>query len=369
MFDLSRELAKRGHKVSILTTDMYKPDERYKIRNPEFIDGVKIIRFKYISDLLAWKYKIYISVGMLKFLKNNLKNYDIVHLQDLISPTAIVTMFYCRKYRVPYVLTSHGSLTVFNENNLLNKLYCKIWGFKILQNASRVSAFTNDEFEQYKKLGILENKIHIIPNGIYLSEYANLPKKGNFRNKHSIKEDDPVVLYLGRIHKSKGLNTLLNAFKLLNEDLTNAKLVIVGPDEGYLQELRNKSIELNLESRVIFTGPLYDEEKLEVYVDADVHVSPRKAEPFGLTLLESSACGTPVISMKNCGISDFVEKVGIVSDYNDKSINDSIKQILNDERLINEIDVNGIKIVGKFFDWKNVALKFENLYREAFTSI
>ena len=98
VYDISKELVKRGHDVTILTTDLYEPGKRFPYKaNPEFIDGIRIIRFKYISNWLAWKNKIYISPGLIWYLKNHLQEYEIIHLQDLISVHAVATVKYCKK--------------------------------------------------------------------------------------------------------------------------------------------------------------------------------------------------------------------------------------------------------------------------------
>jgi len=100
----------------------------------------------------------------------------------------------------------------FRNSNLENSRH------KLLRDASKVIALTQMEADQYRRMGVPEEKIAIIPNGIDLSEYANLPPQGAFKKKYGIKEEEKIVLYLGRIHESKGLGMLAEAFSFVAKE-------------------------------------------------------------------------------------------------------------------------------------------------------
>lgn len=366
VYELSKELVKRGHEVTMLTTDLYKPNQRYVSReNPEYIDGIQVFRFRYISNWLAWEHKIFISPRLIRYLRNHLREYDIVHLQDLISVHAIATAKYCKKHGVPYILTTHGSIPDLTEKSGLMQFYNKLGGSKILMNADKITVFTKTEFEQCKSLGVSEDKIKLVPNGIDLNKYNNLPEKGGFKRKYSIMESDKMILYVGRIEKSKGLDLLVKAYDSLSKELNEVVLVIVGPDDGYLPTLKKLIADLEIDDKVILTGLLDERDKLRAYVDADVHVSPRAWEPFGLTLLEACACGTPVICSKGCGISDFVDKkVGCVVGYDKDQLRDAIFKVLSDEGLRRRYGEEGRRVVKEQFCWDKIISKVEKIYSD-----
>ena len=102
-------------------------------------------------------------------------------------------------------------------------------------------------------MGVPEEKIAIIPNGIDLSEYASLPPEGSFKKKFGIKEKEKIVLYLGRIHKIKGIDILVKAFANVIKKLDSVRLVVVGPDDGYLSELQALIKALRIEDNVLIT--------------------------------------------------------------------------------------------------------------------
>lgn len=362
-FELSKELVKRGNRVTILTTDLFKLNERYPIKNPEYIDGVEIIRYKYISNILAWRYKIFISPGMIKYLKNHVNEYDLVHLQDLISPQAIFTSKYCKKNQVNYVLTSHGSIYWLLQNSPVNHLYYKFFASKIIKNASKCIAYTPYELKQYLKLGVSEDAIKVVPPGINFSSFEELPEKGQFKNKNGIEKNQKIILYLGRIHKIKGIGLLLKSFSKVLNCYNNVNLIIVGPDDGYLPNMLNLADNLKITNKVIFTGPLYEMDKLEVYVDADIFVLPSKYESFGNVILEAMACGTPVIITEKSVIADLLLDKVIVVKHDEFSLTTEILRLLNDESLSLKLGDKGKKFVGEEFSWNNIVKKVEKLYR------
>ena len=89
---------------------------------------------------------------------------------------------------------------------------------------------------------------------------------------------------------------------------------------------------LGIEDSVIVTGPLYNREKLEAHVDADVCVLPSQYEVFGITLLEAAACGTPVVATRRCGISVFVTRIGYVVNYDSHELGKATLEAINAKR-------------------------------------
>jgi len=350
---LSKELSKKGHDVTIITTD-FEFDEEYA----KSLDDVRVIPFKCTANLGLFLY----SPKMKKWLRDNIKNYDVVHMHNFRSYQNNIIHNYAKRFGVPYVLQAHGSLPRIVEKQRLKKLYDLIWGYKILRDASKVIALTKVEKEQYKDMSVDEDKIEIIPNGIDFSRYKNLPKKEEFKGKYKLKDTEKIVLYLGRIHKIKGINLLVEAFSDLTKELDGIKLVIVGPDDGFLSALKKKIDDLNIDDKILFTGPLFEREKLSAYIDADVFVLPSIYETFPNSVLEACACGVPVIVTKSCGISDFVEKIGYVVEYDREQLRNILFKILVDKRLRKRVGEKGRKLVIKEFSLDKTVEKMEKVY-------
>jgi len=220
------------------------------------------------------------------------------------------------------------------------------------------------EAGQYKSMGASEDKIEIVPNGIALSEFENLSPRGEFRKKWGINDNQKMILYLGRIHKVKGLDLLAEAFAGLSRELDNVRLVVVGPDDGYLRALEELIKELKIEGKVVFTGPLYGTDKLGAYVDADVFVDPRVDEIFGLVFLEACACGTPVICSTGCGLADIIDgQVGLAVPYDKEQLRHALLHILGNDKLRREFGEKGKLLVRERFSWEKIAEQIEDLYK------
>jgi len=231
-----------------------------------------------------------------------------------------------------------------------------------LRHASKVIAVSATEAQQYKSVGVLEEKIEVIPNVIDLSEFADLPSKGSFRKKFSLDDNEKIVLYLGRIHQIKGLDILLKAYASITERIEHVKLVIVGPDDGYLSKLKLLAKALNIEGDMLIVGPLYGKEKREAYVDADVYVLPSKYEIWGITALESVACGTPVVLTENCGVAEYLkDRVGLVVKHNTDDLREALLEMLLNEDKRNVFRKNCKAVVEDFVASKIVP-KLERIY-------
>jgi len=233
---------------------------------------------------------------------------------------------------------------------------------------SKIVALSRMEAEQYRGMGVPEEKIAIIPNGIDLAEYADLPPKGSFKKRFDMDEDEKIVLYLGRIHRIEGIDILVKAFADVVEELDDVRLVIVGPDDGYLGELEALIKALKIEDNVLITGPLYDKDKLEAYVDADAYVLPSRYETFPMTVLEAVACGTPIILSENCGIAEyFKDKVGLVVKPDSSHIQEALLEMLLNQKRQNIFRENYKTVIEKF-NISNTVSKLEICYERAFST-
>lgn len=357
---ISKALVKRGHDVTVYTSDSIDKHTRQRDLYLEH-EGIKIYYFRNVSNLLAWhRYLFY--PGLVSAIRDNIKKFDIVHLHGARNFQNIVAMHYATKYGIPYVIQPRGSLPLHSGKHNLKRMYDVVWGYRILKDAKGIIASTSQEAEQAIKLGMDENKIYIIPNGIDPSKYETLPQRGEFRALYNIPSDAYVVLFLGRLHPIKGIDLLIRAFKIVSKNMDNCLLVIAGPDDGSLSELKALAEELNLHEKVLFTGPIYDEEKLFAYVDSDVYVLPSLYESFSNTVLEAWACGTPVIVTESCAISTAVKEAGIIVKHDSNELAEGINKILLDDTLSKECCRKGKALIKNVFDIESVTTKIEDCY-------
>ncbi|MBF4469034.1 MAG: glycosyltransferase [Methanobrevibacter arboriphilus] len=370
VYKLSKKQAEEGNDVSVFTTDScierMKLDKRYNVD----IEGVKVYYFRNLSNSLKTKFLIDTPYPLPLKIRKEIKKYDIVHIHEHRHSLAIAASHYASKNNIPYVIQAHGSVLPFFQKEKLKEIFDKLWGFKILKNASKVFALTNVEKEQYLKMGVEEERIEIVPLGIDIEEYSKLPSKGNFREKYNISENDKLLLFIGRIHKIKGLDLLVNSLDVLNREyikknVENLKLAIIGPDNGFLAELKKVIADLDLEENIIITGPLFNKDKIEAIVDCDIFIMPSQYESFTTSGLEAMACGKPLILTKNNHIHTWVDNnTGLSAEYDKNDLADKIQKLLADEKLMEKFGKNGLKEIKENYNWDSIEKKIELIYRE-----
>ena len=351
-----QKLIERGHEVTILTTDFCLDPTQVKP-----LDNIEVVSIPCKFHVGLFLY----SPKMKAWLSQNISKYDIIHLQDYRSYQNAIVSDCAKVLGIPYVLQARGSVLPFFEKQLLKNCFDLVWGKKILEGAEKIIALTEVEAVQYGKMGVPRDKIVIIPNGIDLMLYNCMPSKGLFKSKYGIPQEEKMVLFLGRVHKIKGIDLLIEAFSTISSEMSNVKLVVVGPDDGYLEDLQKQILQLDIAEKIIFTGPIYGEEKLSAYVDADAYVLPSLSEAFPNTVLEAWTCGTPVIVTESCGgISKFVQEAGIVVKRDSDELAREIKRILLDGAFSRECCRKGEALIKNEFNSESVIAKIEECYRQ-----
>jgi len=372
---LSRKLVQRGHHVSVYTTDVGdNRSTRLNVNKKETLDGIDVHYFKNVSNKIAFDHRLYLPVGFVSEIKKNIKNCDVIHVHDLRSYLCGVTCYFAQKYGVPYIIQPHGDIPYLFEESpsierkkmAIKKIYDRSIGIKNLLNASVLVALTEVEKEQFRQLVGNDATVRIIPNGIDLTEYSNLPQRGLFKRECNLKEDDKIILFLGRINRIKGIDFLIKSFSQLSKEIQNIKLVIAGPDDGYLDQVQEIVIQENISEGIIFTGPLYGEKKLEAYTDADVFILPSRYETFPNTVLEASACKVPVIMTDTCGIAKVFNSQDCVVPFGDVYLlKEKMKKLLQTESLKAQYgNENYIRVINEY-DWDIIIKSVEMHYQSA----
>jgi len=368
VYHLTKTLAKNGHDVTVYASNAMDlhGKERIEINSsPACVDGVKVRYFPYLLRYGT----VFFTPSMFRLIRDEIKKFDVIHIHDARCLQSAITMHYAELFNIPIIFQPHGSFKSplpYGKLRKISRLFIdKLYAEKILQKCSKMVALSWVEAEQYKRMGVPEEKIATIPNGIDLSEYANLPPRGCFKKKFGIKEEEKIVLYLGRIHRIKGIDILVKAFASVVKELDNVKLAIVGPDDGYLNELRILIKALKMENNVLITGPLYGKDKLEAYVDAEVYVLPSRYETFPMSILEAVACGTPIILTENCAINEyFRSKVGLAVKPDPSALSGALLEMLLNKQQMSTFRQNCRTIVEAFSISRTVS-KLERAYEDA----
>ncbi len=361
-YELGKRLVERGHQVKIYTTDLSNyPNQRIKVRKI-LKEGMDIYYFKNLSNRLASYYNVFLPFEMRNYLMSEIKDLDIIHLQDIYT---IITFWLYRrikKLNKPLFVTTRGVLSYQSQKK--HKLVKKILNrfmFKFLKSANKIFVQTKNEKKDCQNFGLFNTVV--LNNGIDVSEFYNLPEKSVFRKKFNLSMKDIIILYLGRINKVKGLNFLVEAFSELTKN-RKVKLVLIGPDDNYLKSLQKIIRKYELTPNILIINGLYGREKLEAYSSADIFCLPSIYDCSPNSMLEACASGLPIITTYANGLFDIVKNgAGIV--INSQNTIELIKALItlnNNPRLRKKCGNYGREIVLCEHNWNKIIDLLESIY-------
>ena len=243
---------------------------------------------------------------------------------------------------------------------------------EILERANCVVATSPQEQETLRSLVSNRGQIEVIPCGTDTDNFR-LTSKAHARAKLKLDSREKVILYVGRFDERKGLETLVRAFALLNQQgLKNLKLLIVGgssanmPDGDERNRIEHIIDELNMREFTIFAGRVVHDLLPLYYASADVCVIPSHYEPFGLVAIEAMACGVPVVASNVGGLKFTIipEETGLLVEPKDiEAFANGIDRILFDDLWVRKMRKQGSTNVNQRFSWAGVSIQLSELYR------
>jgi glycosyltransferase involved in cell wall biosynthesis len=367
---LARTLAKRGHSVTVLTADWGLSSQNGHALRPvrsdwgwrAHEDGVETV---YLSSLARYR-ALTLNPRVIRFCRSSLKGFDVVHfygLYDLLGPAV---SFYCRRESLPYVIEPMGMYRPIDRAFRRKTLWHRSVGNAFCQGSKLFVATADLERQTLVEDGIPSEKIVVRYNGVD-PDLADAAKtaRGQFRQKWAIPAGEPLILFLSRLIPRKGADILIDAF--LRACPTSGRLVIAGPDgePGYRASLETRAKNSDAGERVIFTGPLYDNDKAAALADADLFVLPSRYENFANVAAEAMVCGVPVIVSDACGISSLVDgKAGLVIPPRTEAITAALQELLCDKALYARLQ-QGCHEVAHQLGWDHLAAQMETYYAHA----
>jgi len=352
---LNKYLVKRGIEVDVYTTNAGMDDNTsvyHHLWND--IDNVRVKYFDYYG-YDQYNLSPYLLVQLLK----NVIKYDLIHISLVWNFTTLSACIASILRNKPYIISTRGTLNseaINIKSRNKKRIYYKLISKHYLNRASSIHFTTEDERENVLNHLKLDNKNFIVPNGLDLENYSNLPERGNFIKKHQQLTNKRYILFLGRINYKKGLDLLAKAFGELSSIYPDLYMVVAGPDNSYQKELEKILRELHVFERVVFTGLLSGVDILEAYTDAELFVLSSYSENFGMTVIEAMACGTPVVISNMVGIHREVKdnNAGIITENKVESLVDAMRSLLENRELSKKYSNNGKQFVARYYDMDKV---------------
>ena len=348
LFNITKELVKLGNEVTVYTSNSTREDKLKP--GIEITNKVKIIRFN--TWFMLTKFSPLFPFAYLKTLT---ADYDVLHVnsfRQFHNLNLILAKLRNKKTVLGIHWPEYPKEVRTLIINLIIPLFDKTLGKLILKCSDKLIVQSNEEKQWLtNKFKVNANKIEIIPPGIE-KDYLKLRDKNKFRKKYKIKGN--LVLYLGRIHKSKGVDKIIK----ISKEFQKTTFVIAGsgPELKELKRIASKNI--------IFTGEVSEEEKLEALASCDIFIHPTNYDAFGITILEAYAQKKPVLASNIGGVPSAVGKGGLLFDKDNlEDLKEKVKKLLSSPKLRKELGVIGRKQV-ESLTWDKIAKLEENVYKK-----
>jgi len=350
--DLAKALYLDGHYVEILTTNVDQHGIYHK-------SGLGIlpnsdVRVRYFS---VQYHPLMLSIGLARYFRSVVSGFDVVHVNGMYRFPSTFAAYEAKRQGVPYIIRPHGSLDPFlygksSKSLWLKRMYERMFDLPNLNAANAIHYTAEDERMKASYLHLTSSSF-VIPNGLDWERYKELPSRGGLRKRWGI-DNEPIVLFLGRIHFKKGLDLLVEAFDDVRRAVPDAQLVIAGPEnDDYGKQVRSWVEARGLQNYVHFVGSLIGAEVVQAYVDADVFALPSYTENFGMTVAEAMACALPVIISDQVNIHAEISTAdaGLVTHCNAGVVGSALIDLLRDEERRRRMGASGRKLVQTKFIW------------------
>ncbi|MBI4683271.1 MAG: glycosyltransferase, partial [Nitrospirae bacterium] len=210
-----------------------------------------------------------------------------------------------------------------------------------------------------------DSRIFCIPNGVDIKEFKDFSlltsKEYMKRFVNNDMECKGIIVSMARLHKVKGFDVLIDAFKIIIDRFPEAVLLIAGQDSGERDTLLKQIKRLHLEDKVFLIGQINGRDKTDFLANADVFVLPSHNENFGIACAEALAAGTPAVASRNTPWSDIEQlNCGLWVDNTPDELSKAIMIIIeSDYRKMGKM---GREYIFDKFNWKNIALKFNKTF-------
>ena len=341
---LESEMKKRGHEVYIFSPSKHEPAE-----------DEQLFMLRSMPLIVAKEFNFRVATFYSRTIAKEIKdlNLDIIHTQSEFS-LGLFGKILSRKYKIPFIHTYHTMWEDYMHyvnpikggRGIYSKRFARTLSKNFMRKAECIITPSNKTRKYLKYKCKIKNKpIYAIPTGIDISPFDpknfTTKQKQDLKMKYGIKDDEKVVLFLGRIGEEKSIDKIIEAMPELFSSVPKAKLVIVG-DGPAKEALIEQVKKLNIEDRVVFTGSVPWENVPLYYSIGDVFVNASLTETQGLTFIEAMASGLPVVARYAPNIAEFIHtnENGILV-RTEKELAKAIESVLTSNSLKEKLIKNG----------------------------
>lgn len=347
LFEHAKFWRKKGAEITWLSSSFLGA------KKEEYIEGIKIIRRGSLFTVHLYAF--------LYFIRNLKNNTDIII--DNFHFIPFFSIFYKGK-KIKTIAFIHEVATDIWFDNLSRPLafigyHLEPFFFKFYRNTIFITVSDSTK-KELMEFSIPKKNIFVIHNGLRTPKLT----LSNYQK-------DPVILFLGRISKDKGILDALKAFLIINSKCKESAMLVAGKEEGkdsFKKALDCLGGDFNIIKKIKYLGYVSEKVKFELLNKALIVIHPSKKEGWGLTVIESNSVGTPVVGYKVSGLKDSISHLntGLLTDHNTpQDLADNVLSLINNKKLYDKLSVNATKWAKKFC-WNKTGLESWKLLKNIY---
>ncbi|MBS3114529.1 glycosyltransferase family 4 protein [Candidatus Woesearchaeota archaeon] len=312
----AQEYAKKGDKVTVFALEATLKPKVFKL---EVLGMPKNLFLQRIYRLL-----FFLDIKKIKNATEKLKEYNMVISH--FYPMNWIAYYAKKRYAIKYIYYNHGIGYSELFENVFDKIYLKLFAFlnrlslKNVDSAISISKFMQSELK--KETGLNSKVIY---NKIDKKRFRRGINGSKIRKMLGIKNNEKLMLFVGRLSPHKNVHTLLKIIDNVNEKMPNAKLLIIGKPTfpNYYKKIKKLA-----NKNVIFKEFVDDKELPYYYAACDLYVTASLWEGFNLTIAEAQACGKKVVAFDVCSHPEVVKNGVLIKPNNIDEFANAIIRLL-----------------------------------------
>jgi glycosyltransferase involved in cell wall biosynthesis len=317
---------------------------------------VSVREFAFSSQLTAW-------------LWQHIPKYELLHIHAIFSYPSTVAMIIARLKGIPYIEVPHGLLCqwALKQSAYKKQIYLRVIERSNLNNSQALHLTSQKEQQEVCSLS-LNVPTFVLPHGVYvappipnapylLREYFNLPV------------DEPVILFLSRLHPVKGLDYLIPALSKLTHHRFSFILAGNGTPE-YEAEIKSLLVSTGMHKRTYLAGFVEGEIKNLLLQGSDIFAQTSYLESFGMAVMEALAAGLPVLVTPGVALASFIEQhqIGYIAELNVAAIAKALEQYFSQPQAAKQMGDRARQFVLKNYTWHSIAPKLISVYADILES-
>ena len=359
--NFTNQLRKLGQEVFVFCPDY--PEE--EVEEDDHVFRIP----SYYSPLLK-DFRLTDPFQAARVFRREFSDFDVVHihLPTIMSPPA---RWIANFYDVPIFSTYHTNLELYIRHYVpgvpenVARALARLYTSRETKNAEKVFVPSPD-MKNLLETYDLEPSLEVLPTGIDLAAYERESESTRtLKEQFGIKEDEKILLYVGRVGSEKNIGFLLDAFKEISRSFQPVHFVIVGGGRG-LGKVLSRVSKMNSSRMIHFTGYVEREEILaQYYREADLFLFASLTETQGLVIAEALAAKTPVVAVDAPGVRDVIKdnKGGYLVPEDVEIFSRKVKVLLEDQDLLNRKSEEA-KVVARSFSAETMTRKLFESYVE-----